>query len=360
LHNGVPTGGIEMGMPITSRPRPTQSGLLPQAGFQEILTHIRSSRIRALQAVNTELLDLYWRIGEAISGKVEKAEWGQGTVRELSAWIQAQEPGLRGFSAPNLWRMRQFFETYRNQEILSPLVRLLSWTHNNIILNKCISMEERRFYLDLAARERWSKRDLERQINAGLFELSLLGKPKISPVLREMQPLAAAFFKDRYLVDFLDLPESHSEQDLQKALLRHLKAFLLELGRDFCYIGSEFPIQVGSRDFSIDLLFFHRGLRALVAFELKIGEFEPEHMGKLAFYLEALDRFHRKPFEEPSIGVLLCKTRDADVVEFSLNRTLSPALVAEYQTKLPDKHLLQAKLEEFYDQAKQELEGEGR
>lgn len=161
------------------------------------------------------------------------------------------------------------------------------------------------------------------------------------------------------MVDFVNLPEVHSEQDLQKALLHHLKAFLLELGRDFCFIGCEYPIQVGTRDFAIDLLFFHRGLQALIAFELKIGEFEPEYLGKLAFYLEALDQFHRKPYEAPSIGVLLCKTRDADVVEFSLNRTLSPALVAEYQTKLPDKLLLQEKLEEFYERATQDLKGGG-
>jgi len=335
---------------------PAEIRIQAQPGFQEILTFIQESRFRALQAVNTELVDLYWRIGEHLSRRIQVEGWGQGTVKELAAWIHAQEPGIRGYSAPNLWRMRQFFETYRGDEELSPLVRVLSWSHNLLVLNKCKSREERAFYLKVAAQERWGKRDLERQIDGGLFEQTLLAKPKLSPALREVHPLAETFFKDRYLVDFVDLPEVYSERDLQKALLQHLKAFLLELGRDFCFIGSEYPVQVGGRDFAIDLLFFHRGLQALVAIELKIGAFEPEHMGKLAFYLEALDRDHRKPHEAPSIGVLLCKTRDADVVEYALSRTLSPALVAEYQTKLPDKHLLQAKLDEFFELVEREEE----
>lgn len=316
--------------------------------FQPILALIQQSRHRALQAVNTELVDLYWRIGEHLSQKVQADGWGQGTVAELSAWLRQREPGLRGFSASNLWRMRQFFETYRGDEKLAPLVRVLPWTHNLLILNKCRSAEEQGFYLKLAVRERWGKRELERHLNGALFERSLTAPPKLSPAMRDLHPEAARLFRDRYVVDFLDLPEAPSEKDLQRGLLQHLKSFLLELGRDFCFVGSEFPVQVGGRDFFIDLLFFHRGLRALVAFELKIGSFEPSHLGQLSFYLEALDRDHRKPHETPSIGVLLCKSQDAEVVEYALSRTLSPALVAEYQLQLPDKQLLQAKLEEFY------------
>ena len=332
-----------------SQQPPLDSRIPVQSGFQDILVFIQQSRFRALQSVNRELVDLYWRIGEHLSQRIQTDSWGQGTVEDLAAWITSQEPGLRGYSASNLWRMRQFFETYRGDEVLAPLVRELSWSHNTLLFSRCKAREERAFYIKLAIQERWGRRELERQMNAALFEQAILGKPKLSAVLKETHPLAERIFKDRYLVDFVDLPELHSERDLQKSLLQHLKEFLLELGRDFCFIGSEFPVQVGRRDFAIDLLFFHRGLQALVAFELKIGEFEPEHMGKLAFYLEALYRHHRKPHEAPSIGVLLCKARDADVVEFSLSRTLSPALVAEFQTKLPDKHLLQAKLEEFYE-----------
>ncbi|MCD2340159.1 DUF1016 domain-containing protein [Ideonella azotifigens] len=163
-----------------------------------------------------------------------------------------------------------------------------------------------------------------------------------------MQPGAAAVFKDSYVVEFLDLPESHSEADLHAGLLAQLKKFLVELGRDFCFIGSEVPLQVGRRDFALDLLFFHRGLNCLVAIELKVGRFEPEYVGKLAFYLEALDRDLKKPHENPAIGVLLCASKDDEVVEYALSRTASPALIAEYRAQLPDKAVLQAKLHEFY------------
>ena len=316
--------------------------------FQPVLSLIRQARRQALQAVNSALLDLYWRIGEYLRRRIQSDGWGQGTVEVLAVWLREREPGLRGFSAQNLWRMRQFFEAYEEDKELSPLVRVLSWTHNIIILSKCKSRDERAFYLRMAVHERWGKRDLERQIDGALFERVVCGKLNTTAALKALSPGVDTCFKDQYVVDFLDLPEGHSERDLQKGLLRHLRSFLLELGRDFCFIGSPFPLQVGNRDFFIDLLFYHRGLRALVAFELKIGRFEPEHLGQLSFYLEALDRDHRLPHEGSSIGILLCKSRDADVVEYALSRTLSPALVAEYQTMLPDKHLLQSKLEEFY------------
>ena len=160
--------------------------------------------------------------------------------------------------------------------------------------------------------------------------------------------VATGAFKDAYAVEFLNLPVEHTEADLHRGLLGQLRAFLIELGRDFCYVGSKFPLQVGGRDFALDLLFFHRGLNCLVAIELKVERFEPEHLGKLNFYLEALDRDVRKAHENPSIGVLLCASKDSEVVEYALSRTLSPALLAQYQTQLPDKKLLATKLHEFY------------
>lgn len=171
---------------------------------------------------------------------------------------------------------------------------------------------------------------------------------------------AASAFKDAYAVEFLSLPDDHTEADLHRGLLAQLRAFLIELGRDFCFVGTEVPLQVGGRDFALDLLFFHRGLNCLVAIELKVDRFEPEHQGKLNFYLEALDRDVRKPHENPSIGLLLCASKDSEVVEYALSRTLSPALVAEYRTKLPDKKLLAAKLHEFYAlSAPEVVEGDG-
>jgi len=322
--------------------------ITPEASFHEVLELIKSARLRAYGIVNSELVDLYWQVGGYISGKLEKADWGEGVVAELSRFIQRHYPNLRGFTRANLFRMRQFFETYRNNRKVAPLVRQLPWTHHLLILGRCKRPEEREFYMRLAVRERWSKRQLDRQFKACLFERAVLSPPKVAPLVRQLHSDAGEVFKDSYIVEFLQLPEEHSEADLHKGLVNKLKEFLTELGRDFCFVGSEYPLQVGRRDFALDLLFFHRGLNCLVAFELKVDEFQPEHLGKLEFYLEALDRDVRKPHENPSIGVLLCATRDHEVVEYALSRALSPSLVAEYRTQLPDKNILQAKLHEFY------------
>jgi predicted nuclease of restriction endonuclease-like (RecB) superfamily len=255
---------------------------------------------------------------------------------------------LRGFTRSNLFRMRQFYEAYQEDEIVAALLRQLSWTHHLIILGQSRHPEERAFYLRMAAQEKWSSRELERQFKTALFERSVLQPPKVAAVLRQNQPEAQGVFRDMYLVDFLKLPDGHNEADLHLGLVRQLKDFLIELGRDFCFVGSQYPLQVGGRDFALDLLFFHRGLNCLVAIELKVGRFEPEYLGKLSFYLEALDRDVKKPHENPAIGLLLCASKDDEVVEYALSRTLSPALVAQYRTQLPDKNLLREKLHEFY------------
>ena len=226
----------------------------------------------------------------------------------------------------------------------------MPWTHHRTILSECKRPEEREFYLRLAIRERWSSRELERQLEGALFERTVLSPPQASPAVSRHRAEALAVFKDAYLVEFLDLPRGHAERDLHRGLLLELRDFLGELGRYFCFVGTAFPVQVGGRDFALDLLFFHRGLNCLVAIEPKVGRFEPEYLGKLGFYLEALDRDVRKPHEQPAIGVLLCASKDEEVVEYALSRTLSPALIAEYRTRLPDKKLLQAKLHEFYRQ----------
>ncbi|MFT0519504.1 PDDEXK nuclease domain-containing protein [Pseudomonas faucium] len=316
--------------------------------FEEILTLIQSARQRAVQAVNTQLIDLYWQVGSYISRKLERAEWGDSVVSQLAQHLARAQPGLRGFTRANLFRMRQLYEAYRHDEKVSALLRQLPWTHNVIILSQCKLPQEREFYLHLAIQEKWSSRALERQLKSALFERSIANPAKVSALLRQNYPAAMDVFRDAYMVEFLGLPEGHAEADLHRGLTQRLKEFLIELGRDFCFVGSQYPLQVGSRDFALDLLFFHRGLNCLVAIELKVGRFEPEYLGKLDFYLEALDRNERKPHENPAIGVLLCASKDDEVVEYALNRSLSPALIAEYQTRLPDKALLQAKLHEFY------------
>lgn len=318
------------------------------ASFNEITQLIITARQRAVQAVNTELIELHWQVGAYISRKIEAAEWGDGVVAQLATHLARTQPGLRGFTRPNLFRMRQFYEAYRHDAKVSALLRQLPWTQNLIILNQSKGPEEREFYLRMVIQEKWSSRELERQFKAALFERSVINPAKVSPLMRQTHPEALSVFKDTYMVEFLDLAQGHVEADLHGGLLRRLRDFLIELGRDFCFVGSQYPLQVGGRDFALDLLFFHRGLNCLVAIELKVGRFEPEYLGKLDFYLEALDRNVRKSHENPALGVLLCASKDDEVVEYALNRSLSPALIAEYQTQLPDKKLLQAKLHEFY------------
>ncbi len=319
-----------------------------EAAFDEVVRLIRAARLRAAQLINTETTDLYWNIGRYLHHRIEADGWAKGTVVQLAAHIAQREPGKRGFSAQNLWRMRQFFVTYRDFPKLSTLLRELPWSSHLHILSRSKRPEEREFYLRQAAQNHWPVREVARQIDSALFERAVLNPPKLSTALRELHPAAASHFKDAYHLEFLALPSEHSEADLHQSLLLNLGRFLTELGRDFCYIGSEYPVQVGGQDFALDLLFFHRGLNCLLAIELKVTAFQPEHLGKLNFYLEALDRDVRKPHENPAIGLLLCASKDSEVVEYALSRTLSPALIAEYQTQLPDKKLLAAKLHEFY------------
>lgn len=318
--------------------------------FDEVLSLIAAARQRAYQAVNTELVGLYWELGGYISRKIACAEWGDGVVDELAATIAREYPGQRGFTRPNLFRMRQFFEAYDGDAKVSALLRQLPWTHHLLILGQAKLPEERKFYMLAAIKHGWSSRELERQIRTGAALRSLPATRKVSPQLAQIHPTAADEFKSAYSLEFLGLAQEHSESDLHVALLRNLGRFIHELGRDFCFVGSEYPVQVGNQDFAIDLVFFHRGLTCLIAFELKVREFRPEDLGKLNFYLEALDRDVKKPHERPSIGVLLCASKDNEVVEYALSRSLSPTLVAEYQTALPPKAVLQRKLHELYAQ----------
>jgi predicted nuclease of restriction endonuclease-like (RecB) superfamily len=333
------------------RKNPERSGSRLQAHeakFAEVLTLIETARRRAYQAVNTELIALYWKLGEYISKKIRAAEWGDGVVDELAATIGRRYPGMRGFTRPNLFRMRQFYDAYGGDEKVSAVLRQLPWTHHLTILSHTKQLEERLFYVAAAAKAGWSSRELERQLRTRAFRRSDLQVAKVSSALTQIHPTAPAEFKNAYSLEFLDLDDAHSEADLHGALLRNLGRFISELGRDFCFVGSEYPVQVGNQDFAIDLVFFHRGLSCLVAFELKVRRFEPEDLGKLCFYVEALDRDVKKAHERPSIGVLLCATRDDEVVEYALARTSSPTLVAEYQTMLPSKAVLRQKLHELY------------
>jgi predicted nuclease of restriction endonuclease-like (RecB) superfamily len=320
-----------------------------QPQFTEILTLIKNAQNYVIATTNQELIKLYWSMGKYISERLRTTEWGKKTIEQLAAFIQTQEPGIKGFEKRNLERMRQFYETYPDTEITTALRTQLSWTHHRIIMSRCKTEAERLFYLQLAATERYSTRELERQINSSIFERTLLADAKLPPANPSHPQTLSGVFRDSYILDFLNLPPSHSETDLKTALVRCLKDFILELGRDFSFLGQEYRLQVGNSDFFIDLLFYHRELQSLVAFELKIDKFKPEYLGQLEFYLEALDRDIKKSHENPSIGVLLCRDKDDEVVEYALSRSFSPTVVAEYEIKLIPKETLRQKLNEFYE-----------
>jgi len=315
--------------------------------FKQIVSMIQEARTRAYAKVNEELINLYYNVGKIVSEKVSNAEWGSGVVDRLAQFIKENHPEIKGFTRRGLYRMKQFYEAYKDSEIVSALRTQLSWTHHRLILAKTKTIEEREFYIKLAINEKLSSRELERQLNTAVFERFLLANKIVSPVLTQLND--QNIFKDTYVFEFLNLPKNYSEKDLRKALVRNLKDFILELGKGFTFVGEEFRVEVGNHDYFIDLLFFHRGLRCLVAVDLKIEEFQPEFLGKMNFYLEALDREVKKPDENPSVGILLCKGKDNEVVEFALARNISPTLIADYETKLIDKKLLQAKLHELIE-----------
>jgi len=347
--------------------------------FLEIVHLIKNAQSNAVSSINVEMINLYWNVGQYISLQLSRAAWGEKTIDELAAFIQREYPEIKGFNRRGLYRMKQFYEIYssatfvsssmtqmqasNNQcdEIVSSLMTQfkaddiretilakISWTHHLTIISRTKTDEEREFYLNLCVKERYTVRELDRQIDSGIFERVMIGNKAIPATLRKTYPNIVNILKDKYVVEFVGLADSHNENELQKKLIVKMKQFILELGKDFLFYDEEYRIQVGNSDFYIDLLFFHRGLQCLVAFELKAEKFKPEHLGQLNFYLEALDRDVKKSNENPSIGILLCKDKDDEVVEYAMSRYMSPAMVAEYRTQLPDKKLLQQKLRELY------------
>lgn len=321
-----------------------------QKQFEHIAKLIEQARQKAYQAVNTELVNLYWNIGQYLHQQIQNDGWGKSIVKQLSEYLGTTHPNTKGFSSQNLWRMKQFYECYQNSLKLSTLLREIPWSHNLAILSGAKSDEEREFYIRLTIKERLSFRELERQIDSSCFERVMIGNEKLSTVSRGLPQSIQNVFKDTYVLEMFQLPTQHSEQYLKRKINQNISLFLLEFGRDFSFMGEEYPLQVGNQDFTVDLLFFHRSLQCMVAIELKVEKFKPAHLGQLNFYLEALDRTVKKEYENPSIGILLCKGKDDTVVEYALNRSLSPTLVADYKTKLPDRQVLKQKWEELLNQ----------
>lgn len=322
------------------------------AQFQKVVNIIESAKERAYRKVNEELITMYRDIGEYISKQSKNSSYGDAFVQKLADFFSENYPELKGFNRRGLYRMKQFYELYQGEEKVSPLVTQLSWSNHLKIMSACKTMDERIFYMNMCIKERLSKRELERQIDSGYYERYMLSQNPQSLALETAKKATGNIFLDNYVLDFLDVPEPMSEHDLQKSIIRNLKDFILEIGKDFTFVGEEYRVQVGNHDFFIDLLFYHRGLSCLVAFELKIGEFKPEYVGQINLYLEALDREVKKENENPSVGIILCASKDDEVVEFALSRSLSPTMVAEYNLKLIDKKLLQKKLKEYIELAK--------
>ncbi len=316
--------------------------LMSAAGLIHI---IEESRQNALKKVNEELIKMYWKVGEFLSKETEHASYGDAYIDEISREIQETFPGIKGFNRRGLYRMKKFYETYKDNEIVTPLVTQISWTNHLLIMSGCKTDEEREFYIRLCIKENYSKRQLERQLDSGYYERYMLSKENLLP--ESVKKLGENPFLDSYVMEFLDLPNEFHENDLRKALIRNMKDFILELGKDFTFIDEEYKVQVGGDDFRIDLLFYHRGLQCLVAIELKIGKFKPEYISKLDFYLEALDRQVKKENENPSVGLLLCAAKNDEVVEYAMSRTMSPMLVSQYQLQLPDKAVLEKKLQQL-------------
>ena len=369
--------------PLSKRARTKQA--LP-ADYVSVLADMKQlvfdARRRSLAAVNSELVLLYWSIGRTIVSQQEKHAWGDGVVERLSNDLRSAFPDMKGLSTRNLWKSRQFYLAYRNMTdwrqsaILSTVSRelpatsespilstlsaelppdlvsallSLSWSHHMTICFVSDNPAEQYFYLQMAARERWSVRELDRQIESGLFlrYMSVVREPeKCMPERAEQGPLLP--FKDHYVLDFLGLEEQHTERQLRKAMLANVRDLFLEFGREFTLAGEEYPITVGSDTYRIDLLLFHRRLQCLVAVELKSGEFKPEHVGKCQFYLAALDEYTRLPHEKPSVGLVLCKNAKGLHMRLALTLAARRVGVATYQTALPDEELIRKRLEDFH------------
>lgn len=306
-----------------------------------IKSRIRQAQVQALRATNKELLALYWEIGESIHHKQENQGWGKGVVENLARDLQDEFPGRNGFSSQNLWYMRQFFLEYRNQPNLQPLVGEISWSKNLVIMSRCKDVLEREFYLRATARFGWTKAVLQHQIDNKSYEKHLLNQTNFDTTLPpEIQAQASLAVKDHYTFDFLDLSGQHSERELERALVNNIRRFLTEMGGAFAFIGSQYRLEVGGKEFFIDLLLFHRGLRCLVAVELKVGSFEPEHKGKMEFYLESLDAQERMKGENPPVGIIICREKNKTVVEYALRTASRPIGIATYTVvpELPEEY----------------------
>jgi predicted nuclease of restriction endonuclease-like (RecB) superfamily len=300
--------------------------------LKDIKRRIAEAQYAALRAVNKELIALYWDIGRMIVERQKSESWGKSVVERLATDLQAEFPGIGGFSASNLWRMRLFHELYAGNQKLAPLVREIGWSHNLAIMEKCKDALEREFYIRMTRKFGWSKNVLIHQIENQTYEKTILGQTNFDQTVpANIRSQAKLAVKDEYTFDFLELADEHKERALESALLAKIEKFLREMGGMFAFIGNQYRLEVKGEEYFIDLLLYHRALKCLVAVELKIGKFIPEYVGKMQFYLALLDDRVRMPKENPSIGIILCKSKDKTIVEYALRESNKPIGVASYR-----------------------------
>lgn len=321
--------------------------------FNIIVNIIETRRQNAYVKVNEELILMYWDFGKYVSELTKNSKHGEKCILQIVDFMKVNYPKIKGFNRPGIYRMKQFYETYKDNLIVSPLVRQISWTNNLIILSSTKTIEEKEFYIRLCIKYNYSKRELERQIKSGYYERYLLSPNNIKQL--NFKGNLNTKILDTYSLEFLNLPSNYSEKDLKTAIIKNLKLFILEIGNDFAFLGEEFRVNVGGEDYYIDLLFYNRKLSCLVAFELKQGPFKPEYVSKMNFYLEALDKDEREINENPSVGVILCSDKNETIVNYSLSRSISPTLVSKYKLELIDKKLLERKVEEIKNSYKEKI-----
>ncbi|MBQ7555631.1 DUF1016 family protein [bacterium] len=361
---------------------------LEETEFASVFKIITAHRSRTLMSINEEMILTYWEIGAFLSKRINAGNWSSTIVEKLASYIKRHDPSLRGYSKSNLYAMATFYEKYSNTEFHSfvkqimlsdnkfsklfpasgwkklpetvenndvkpekafPSILLLTtFTNLLLIANNCSNAQEMIFYIVYANRERLTKRELLTCISRNTYS-SLLGgnKKNYSKKLIELYPSAPVVLKDQAFLDYLSLPKEHKEHKLRSEIVAHIKDFILEIGKDFLFVDQEYSLSVGGEDFHADLLFYHRGLRCLVAFELKTKKFHPSDIGQLEFYLEALDRDVKHENENPSIGILLCRDANQVVVEYAMSRTMSPVMIAQYKRMLIPKEVLQRTFEEY-------------
>ena len=329
--------------------------------LNDLKNKIRHAQHQAYRVVNKKLISLYWDIGKSIADKQEKLGWGQKIIQQLAGDLQKEFPKNSGFSERNLKYMKKFYIEYKGKPKVQPLVAQIPWSHNLIILDKTKNDYEKEYYCRMVLKYNWSKRILAHQIESKSFERFLTDKKshnfdKTLPVkmLKEVEPA----IKDTYMLDFLEISEDVKEKELEKGLLENIKSFLLELGIGFTFMGSQYKIVLGENEYFIDLLFYHRYLKCLIAIDLKIGKFIPEYAGKMNFYLNLLDDKVKLQDENSSIGLILCKEKDNIVVEYALRNIKKPVGVAKYYLtkKLPPKLLKQLPSPSVIEKKLKELE----